>query len=103
MNPLNREQLEGYYKELKTRARGKKKKNKTPKRDPRTIRDSPAPYPTGNDPGGSTSAEPRLLQQLVTALRGISSVTPTTSDSQGKARGRNEQLSDSQEEVREGR
>ena len=72
MNPLNREQLEENYKELKTRNRAKKKKSKTPKRDPRTINASPAPYLTGNDPVGSTSAEPRLLQQLVTALRGKS-------------------------------
>ena len=28
MNPLNGEQLEEYYKELKTRIKGKKKKNK---------------------------------------------------------------------------
>ena len=75
---------------MKTRSRGKKKKNKTPKRDPRTIRASPAPYPTGNDPGGSTSAESRLLQQLVTVLRGISSVTLNTSDSQDRVRGRSE-------------
>ena len=91
MNPLNWEQLEEYYKELKTRIKGKK--NKTPKRDPRTISASPAPYLTGNNPGGSTSAEPRLIQQLVTALRGISSVTPNPSDSQGGVRERSEFIS----------
>lgn len=31
--PLKEEQLEDYYKELKTRAKGKKKKSKSPKRD----------------------------------------------------------------------
>ena len=86
---------------MKTRLKGKKKKNKTPKRNPRTISGSPAPYLTGSNPGGSASAEPRLLQQLVTALRGISSVTPNPSDSQGGVRGRNEFISDSQRGVRE--
>ena len=88
LEPLDEEQLEEYCKELKIEIKGKKKRNKTPGRDPRSTSASSAPDITGNAPGGSTtptkvssgaggqaSAVSRLLLQLVTALRGISSVT----------------------------
>ena len=54
--PLETEaQFKEYYKELKEKLKGKKKRNKTPGRDSRPSGASLAPDMTGNAPGGSTA------------------------------------------------